>query len=1201
MNHHAPALRILLFCLCALFGLAAHASTFSVLLDRDRDPATGCSVTAASGGPVNGVDVRLDAVVDGTPPFVTAVSFASCGLTSGTFGSATALTAGIPVGRNLGVAGSDVIEFDAPLAALGLTPGQRVDLTVTALDVTLANFVQGRAPRAVIPISGQPPMPSTPPKPIPTLAEYGLLALALLLAALAWRQRHRHGWVASVILLALPLLALAAYHLSDGRIPDWFGELPIITSNSGDTADGSTDVRQVFMAQEGGRLFFRIDVTQLEVVPLPVVVRASGPASALEGQTVSMTASASGGTPPVSPVINYAWTQTGPETSPGVLDPAFSVTLTGANTATPTFTVPTFNPPTGLTVATPLTFQVTATSGASNATAQVQIVIQPAGITVFAGNDFNANPGQLFTLHAIGTCLTGSSPTPCVPDGTYAWRQVVPAPGDAGYVDYGITGSTVSNPQPTVAIPTTNPVNMVFEVAYTGEGKTATDQVAVFVHDPQPALPNGPLAVSGASQQQPLTVAAPPDEAVSFSTTTPADSVQRLTARASGGDGNYRYLWEMFQNLTSDPDCEIDNADLVNANTATVDVPLPVYDNTGSPTAPADGKCADPDVVYGLLVFVRDKGIDPADPSPPSGVRESVDAVYLTASPAGTYTPLNLSAPPRQVTEGQILSLSATASGGTPAYSYAWTQTGGPSVGTITGANTATPTIKAPAVDSDTDLLFKVTVIDNSPDGTLCPPDQVSPAPPPCVTTREVPVTVRDTFALAPAQKLRLQPLEPITALAGDTLPLAVGYSGGTQPITTWAWTETTSTGAVISGGATATPTVTLPANPGPGNIAVTLQVTATDSSTPSAQTASETVQITVTPPTVLLPLAAAIVQDQHADEGAATNLHVTVTGGSGSYTYLWRQTGPTATGGGLDPRFAVALTGATMATASFTAPLVSGRQPLNFEVLVTDGATSFPVPVTVVINDISPTIQLASINAIVVTGGDTHRITGLTVQGGSGTLTYGWAQTAPASPTATINQGNTLNPEIVFPTVTAETAFTFELTVTDALGNQAKVTQSFTVQPAVPAAAPVVPQAIPGKPGVPCYTCGSSARSEVPLNPSYAGEGVQWGVVETVPTDAQQCSRLELVTGHQETCPDAQPYCMNDIYQPSGEAPRLFKRCVNEATCYELWYIQSSDKVVCFQYDASTFRDDIVCHLCCYGELCNLNALPPRELLYQP
>jgi hypothetical protein len=98
-----------------------------------------------------------------------------------------------------------------------------------------------------------------------------------------------------------------------------------------------------------------------------------------------------------------------------------------------------------------------------------------------------------------------------------------------------------------------------------------------------------------------------------------------------------------------------------------------------------------------------------------------------------------------------------------------------------------------------------------------------------------------------------------------------------------------------------------------------------------------------------------------------------------------------------------------------------------------------------------------------------------------------------------------------------------------------------------------------------------------------------------------RECSRIEIVTRHEEGCPNSKPYCMNDIFQAAGQSPKLYKRCVNEADAKELWFMQSSDKVACFQYDSSTFRDDLVCHLACYGDHCNRNALPPQETLYAP
>ena len=97
------------------------------------------------------------------------------------------------------------------------------------------------------------------------------------------------------------------------------------------------------------------------------------------------------------------------------------------------------------------------------------------------------------------------------------------------------------------------------------------------------------------------------------------------------------------------------------------------------------------------------------------------------------------------------------------------------------------------------------------------------------------------------------------------------------------------------------------------------------------------------------------------------------------------------------------------------------------------------------------------------------------------------------------------------------------------------------------------------------------------------------------------ECTRIQIITRHEETCANETPYCMNDIFQAGdGSPPKLFKRCVSASEARDLWFMQSSDKVACFQYDSFN-RNELVCHLACYGDHCNANALPPKETLWAP
>ncbi|XP_025092657.1 uncharacterized protein LOC112563122 [Pomacea canaliculata] len=95
-------------------------------------------------------------------------------------------------------------------------------------------------------------------------------------------------------------------------------------------------------------------------------------------------------------------------------------------------------------------------------------------------------------------------------------------------------------------------------------------------------------------------------------------------------------------------------------------------------------------------------------------------------------------------------------------------------------------------------------------------------------------------------------------------------------------------------------------------------------------------------------------------------------------------------------------------------------------------------------------------------------------------------------------------------------------------------------------------------------------------------------------------CTDEEIFEADSSQCHDDTPYCMNDIIQTNGQM-RMYKRCVNETICNSEWYMESSDKQQCTQFDPSIYKDDLVCHLCCYGDDCNANNVPPAEKLYKP
>ena len=236
-------------------------SDYSVLIDADHDPATGCSVALPTAGRADGIERRLTATVASAPQ-VASLTLESC--VNGRFGTPAAVPGTpFPVGFNTGVAGADVIELAAPSGAVA-APDGTVRLYFAARGPSsddLLATVDGSA-------NGAPILFASSPVPIPTLTGWSLLLLVFLLAAIAASQ-HRRG--AAHALSVLPLLfvlgvAVAAGFVLDGQVNDWQGVPAAGSDARGDSAP-ETDIIAVFAAQEGDNLFFRIDIANAEASP----------------------------------------------------------------------------------------------------------------------------------------------------------------------------------------------------------------------------------------------------------------------------------------------------------------------------------------------------------------------------------------------------------------------------------------------------------------------------------------------------------------------------------------------------------------------------------------------------------------------------------------------------------------------------------------------------------------------------------------------------------------------------------------------------------------------------------------------------------------------------------------------------------------------------------------------------------------------
>jgi K319-like protein len=191
--------------------------------------------------------------------------------------------------------------------------------------------------------------------------------------------------------------------------------------------------------------------------------------------------------------------------------------------------------------------------------------------------------------------------------------------------------------------------------------------------------------------------------------------------------------------------------------------------------------------------------------------------VLLTGGTLAAIPVQAFAGPNQEVLSDKTVTLDGTGSTG-PVKSYAWKQTSGPSVG-LTGADTATPSFTAPAVDTDATLAFELTVTGaGGPATSTVTVHVVRTAPTPTANAGADQVVAQDS-------------------------PVTLDATGSTNA-TSYAWKQTAGSPAVtLTGANTAKPTFKFPKV----NAVLTFQVTATGANGSS----TDEVQVSTTPNTL--------------------------------------------------------------------------------------------------------------------------------------------------------------------------------------------------------------------------------------------------------------------------------------------------------------------------------------------------------------
>ncbi|MFL5358742.1 PKD domain-containing protein [Archangium sp.] len=271
------------------------------------------------------------------------------------------------------------------------------------------------------------------------------------------------------------------------------------------------------------------------------------------------------------------------------------------------------------------------------------------------------------------------------------------------------------------------------------------------------------------------------------------------------------------------------------------------------------------------------------------------------------------------------------------------------------------------------------------------------------------------------------------TVDAGSTVVLAGSGTDVDGTVAAYHWVQTAGPAVTLSDASVAAPgfTAPLPA----ADTVLGFELTVTDN---EGATGRDSVAVTVRARPNQPPVADAG-PDQTVTAGESVTLAGSGTDVDGTIvSYAWAQvSGP-----------AVTLSGATTATATFSAPVVSAPVSLGFTLRVTDDrGASATAPVTVTVQPIPnepPTVD-AGANQSVLSGTPVTLVGSATDPDGT-VVAFLWTQMA--GPPVTLLDASTATARFTAPAVSANTVLTFQLTATDDQGASASDPVSITVVP---------------------------------------------------------------------------------------------------------------------------------------------------------